>query len=65
MLLLCRMPRPQHSAKNFIGAQVCRVLCPRHLAKHLFAECYTQQSDQYTPFLFVFAIPSKQTKDIT
>jgi hypothetical protein len=28
-------------------------------------ECYTQQSDQYTPFLFCFAIPSKQTKDIT
>jgi hypothetical protein len=29
------------------------------------AECYdpdTRQSDQYTPFLFVFAIPSKQTK---
>jgi hypothetical protein len=33
-----------------------------------FAECYdpdTRQSDQYTPFLFVFYIPSKQTKDIT
>jgi hypothetical protein len=33
-----------------------------------FAECYgpdTRQSDQYTPFLFVFCIPSKQTKDIT
>ena len=33
-----------------------------------FAECYgldTRQSDQYTPFLFVFPIPSKQTKDIS
>jgi hypothetical protein len=33
-----------------------------------FAECYgpdTRQSDQYTSFLFVFSIPSKQTKDIT
>jgi hypothetical protein len=31
-----------------------------------FTECYgpdTRQSDQYTPFLFVFSIPSKQTKD--
>jgi hypothetical protein len=27
--------------------------------------CYTRQSNQYTPFSFVFAIPSKQTKDIT
>jgi hypothetical protein len=33
--------------------------------KYLFAECYTRQSDQYTPFIFIFAIPSKQTKDIT
>jgi hypothetical protein len=33
-----------------------------------FAECYgsdTRQSDQYAPFLFVFPIPSKQTKDIS
>jgi hypothetical protein len=33
-----------------------------------FAECYgsdTRQSDQYTLFLFVFPIPSKQTKDIS
>jgi hypothetical protein len=33
-----------------------------------FAECHgsdTRQSDQYTPFLFVFPIPSKQTKDIS
>jgi hypothetical protein len=33
-----------------------------------FAECYgsdTRQSDQYTPFLFVFPIPSKQIKDIS
>jgi hypothetical protein len=38
---------------------------PRFL---LFAECYdpdTWQSDQYIPFLFVFCIPSTQTKDIT
>jgi hypothetical protein len=31
-------------------------------------ECYdpdTWQSDQYTPFLFVFSISSKQTKDTT
>jgi hypothetical protein len=35
---------------------------PRSL---LFAECYTRQSDQYIPFLFVFCIPSTQTKDIT
>jgi hypothetical protein len=33
--------------------------------KHLFAECYTWQSDQYVPFLFVFCILSTQTKDIT
>jgi hypothetical protein len=32
---------------------------------YFFAECYTRQSDQYTPFLFIFSIPSKQTKDIT
>jgi hypothetical protein len=33
-----------------------------------FAECYdpdTRQSDQYAPFLFVFCIPSTQTKYIT
>jgi hypothetical protein len=33
-----------------------------------FAECYgpdTRQSDQYTPFLFVFPILSIQTKDIS
>jgi hypothetical protein len=30
-----------------------------------FAECYTRQSDQYIPFLFVFCIPSTQTEDIT
>ena len=31
----------------------------------LFAECYTRQSDQYIPFLFVFCFPSTQTEDIT
>jgi hypothetical protein len=54
--------------RNFTGAQVfllCRVLWTWHSAKNLFVECYTRQSDQYTPFLFVFAIPSKQTKNIT
>jgi hypothetical protein len=43
---------------------------PRHCFS---AECYDSdtrqstslQSDQYTPFLFVFHITSKQTKDIT
>ena len=34
------------------------------LGKEPFAECYTRQSDQDVPFLFVFAVPSKQTKDI-
>jgi hypothetical protein len=32
-----------------------------------FAECHghsTRQSDQEVPFLFVFAVPSKQTEDI-
>jgi hypothetical protein len=50
------------------GAQVlvlCRVLWSWHSAKHLFAECDTRQRDQYTPFLFVFPILSKQTKDIS
>jgi hypothetical protein len=53
--------------RNYIGAQVlvlCRVLWLWHSAKHLFAECNTRQSDQYTPF-YLFCIPSKQTKDIT
>jgi hypothetical protein len=41
------------------------ILVPR---SWFFVECYgsdTRQSDQYTPFLFVFPIPSKQTKDIS
>jgi hypothetical protein len=51
--------------RSYTGAQVlvlCRVLWP-HSAKLLFAECNTLQSDHYTPFLFVFSISSKQTKD--
>jgi hypothetical protein len=51
--------------RTYTGAHVlvlCRVLWSWHSAKPLFAEC-TRQSDQYTPFLFVFPIPSKQTKD--
>jgi hypothetical protein len=54
--------------RTYTGAQVlvlCRVLWSWHSAKHLFAECYTRQSDQYTPFLFIFPIPAKQTKDIS
>jgi hypothetical protein len=54
--------------KTYTGAQVlvlCRVLWFWHSAKRCFAECNTRQSDQYTPFLFVFPIPSKQTKDIS
>jgi hypothetical protein len=54
--------------RTYTGAQVlvlCRVLWHWHSAKHLFAECHTRQSDQYTLFLFVFYIPSKQTKDTT
>jgi hypothetical protein len=54
--------------RTYIGAQVlvlCRVLWSWHSAKHLFVECHTRQSDQYTPFLFVFPILSKQTKDIS
>jgi hypothetical protein len=54
--------------RTYTGAQVlvvCRVLRLGHSAKHLFAECHTRQSDQYAPFLFVFPIPSKQTKDIS
>jgi hypothetical protein len=42
--------------EGFIGSQVS-----------FFAECHghnTRQSDQKVPFLFVFAVPSKQTKDI-
>jgi hypothetical protein len=78
-VLLCRVPKPLHSAKNLyrcpgLGslpsamaltlskAPLCRV---SHSAKHLFAEYHTRQSDQYTPFLFVFYIPSKQIKDTT
>jgi hypothetical protein len=76
---LCRVPGPIQSTKNLyrcpglsflpsamvltLGkAPLCRVL---HSAKHLFAECYTRQSDQYTPFLFVFPIPTKRIKDIS
>jgi hypothetical protein len=51
---------------------LCRVLCaalgkePKPVPRSvLFAECYTRQSDQYIPFLFVFCIPSTQTEDIT
>jgi hypothetical protein len=54
--------------RTYTGVQVlvlCRVLWPWHSAKHLFAECHTRQSDQYTLFLFIFYIPSKQTKDTT
>jgi hypothetical protein len=54
--------------RTYTGAQVlvlCRVLWSWHSAKTLFAECNTRQSDQYAPFLFVFCIPSTQTKDIT
>jgi hypothetical protein len=54
--------------RTYTGAQVlvlCRVLWSWHSAKSLFVECDTRQSDQYTPFLFVFPIPSKQTKDIS
>jgi hypothetical protein len=59
-----------HSTRQrcFIGSQVCllcRVLWSWHLAKYLFVECYTRQNDQNTPFLFVFVMPSKQTKDIS
>jgi hypothetical protein len=39
--------------EDFTGSQVS-----------FFAECYTRQSNQEVPFLFVFAVPSKQTKDI-
>jgi hypothetical protein len=61
---------PSHytQQRTYTGAQVlvlCRVLWFSHSAKRCFAECYTRQSDQYTPFLFVFPIPSKQTKDIS
>jgi hypothetical protein len=54
--------------RTYTGAKVlvlCRVLWSWHSAKHLFADCHTRQSDQYTPFLFVFPILSKQTKDIS
>jgi hypothetical protein len=58
---------------------LCRVLGPQHLAKKLYrcrgvpslpsAMTLTlgkaRQSDKYIPFLFVFGISSKQTKDIT
>lgn len=43
---------------------LCRVLWLSHSAKNLFAECNTPEIDQKKPFLFVFIIPSKQTKDI-
>jgi hypothetical protein len=33
------------------------------LGKAPLAECHTRQSDQYRPFLLVFPILSKQTKD--
>jgi hypothetical protein len=53
--------------RRFTGSWVChfcRVLWSMHSAKALFTECYTRQSDQRPTFLFVFAIPTKQTKDI-
>jgi hypothetical protein len=54
--------------RSFTDSQVCliyRVLWSWHSVKYLFVECYTRQSDQNTSFLFVLAIPSKQTKDIS
>jgi hypothetical protein len=57
----------QHSAKmalpvpRFPSLPSAMVIA---LGKATFAECYTRQSDQDVPFLFVFAVPSKQTKDI-
>jgi hypothetical protein len=54
--------------RTYTGAQLlvlCRVSWFWHSAKRCFVECYTRQSDKYTPFLFVFPIPFKQTKDIS
>jgi hypothetical protein len=53
----------QRRLYRFPGVLLCRVLW--HSAKIPFAECYTRQSDHEVPFLFVFTVPSKQTKDIS
>jgi hypothetical protein len=50
--------------RTYTGAQVLvlyRVLCLWYSTKHLFTECHTRQSDQYTPFyLFFIFHPNKQ-----
>jgi hypothetical protein len=68
MLLLCRVLWPQHSAKKlyrFPSVTSLPSVVAFTLGKVSLCECYTRQSDQNTTFLFVFVVPSKQTKDIS
>jgi hypothetical protein len=61
---LCRVPGPLHSAKNLYRCLGLSSL-PSAMALTLGKAPNTRPSDQYTSFLFVFPIPSKQTKDIS
>jgi hypothetical protein len=54
MLLLCRVSRPQHSAKKLY-----RFLGVPSLPSVILSKVTR------IPFLFVFVVPSKQTKDIS
>jgi hypothetical protein len=57
----------RHSTKKlyrFSGVPSLPSAMVTTLGKEPFAECNTRQSDQ-NPFLFVFTIPSKQTKHIS
>jgi hypothetical protein len=51
-VLLCRVSETLHSAKNLYwcsGLGSLPSAMALTLGKNLFAECYTRQSDQYTP----------------
>jgi hypothetical protein len=63
-LLLCQVLWSWHSAKRLYRCPGVHSLSSA-MTLILGKVPYTRQSDQYTPFIFVFAIPSKQTKDIT
>jgi hypothetical protein len=66
-LLLCRVSRPQHTAKKFYRfPDVPSLLSVMALTLDKVPLCRVLHSAKLPeyPFLFVFAIPSKQTKDI-
>jgi hypothetical protein len=62
-VLLCRVSESLHSAKNLYQCPGLGSL-PSAMVLTL-GKVPLCRSDQYTPFLFVFPIPSKQTKDIS